>query len=59
MKTHCSECTRYAAIQKAEAPVFDADEINQETGLCWEVCDMERENNEIENDADSYYAEDY
>ena len=59
MKKHCSECTRYAASTSGWAPVFNAGDINQETGLCWEVCDMERENNEIENDADSYYAEDY
>jgi len=58
MKTSCSVCTRHATSQGQEPHVFKADEINQETGLCLEVCDMENECAEIDNDADAYYAED-
>tara|TARA_R110000772_G_C13310322_1_gene440440 strand:- start:32325 stop:32534 length:210 start_codon:yes stop_codon:yes gene_type:complete len=57
--TSCYECARFAEINNHAPPIVDASEINQETGLCWEVCDMERENAEIEADEDSYYAEDY
>ena len=59
MKTSCSNCTYYAEKQGDEAPVFEAHEINQKTGLCLEVCDMERECEEIDNEADAHYAEDY
>jgi hypothetical protein len=59
MKTSCSACTRHATSQGQVPHVFDADEINQETGLCMSVCDMVRECEEIDNDADAYYAEDY
>ena len=58
MKTNCTECTRYAELDKAEAPVFEVDEINQETGLCWGVCDMERENAEAEQEEYDYLASD-
>lgn len=59
MKTNCTECTRYAELDKAEAPVFEASEINQDTGLCWGVCDMERENYEAEQAEFDCLAEDY
>jgi hypothetical protein len=57
--TTCYECERFASMNGLSAPMVDSDDINQDTGLCLEVCDMERENHEIEDANDSYYAEDY
>ena len=55
MKTSCTRCDSFAK----ETVELGSDEVNQETGLCWGVCDMERENDEAEQAEYDYLASDY
>jgi hypothetical protein len=55
--TTCTNCAHYAKRNNQPLPVFEAREINQDTGLCWDVCDMEREANELEFDEWSAYQD--
>ena len=59
MKTTCTSCTQWAKSVGVAIPEFEPREINQATGLCWNVCDLEAEVDAIEQAAYDALAEDY
>lgn len=45
---NCTRCSHFARLDNMPEPEFDSREINPNTGLCYAVCDMEAEVDEIE-----------